>query len=75
MEVAETRQVDCTVAVTLNVVVAVAATACLEAKPNAKKPRATAGKADLIGHESFKGYSFDVDKFKIRFHYLRVEAF
>jgi hypothetical protein len=54
MLVAETRQVDCTVAVTLNVVVAVAATAGLEAKPNAKKPRVMAGRADLIGHESFK---------------------
>jgi hypothetical protein len=35
------------------VVVTVAATAGLVARPSATKPRATAGNADFITHESF----------------------
>src|ERR1700691_1836351 len=48
MAEAETRQGACTVAVTLNEAVAVAATAGLEARPDASKPNVKTDNADFI---------------------------
>jgi len=48
MGTAETRQVALTVAVTLNEAVAVAATAALGTRPNARKPNAKTDNGDFI---------------------------